>query len=483
MTDGVHEAIRRALQALPALAATAPGRPPQPHEIFFPEDHARAVDPETALVVGNRGMGKSFWANALAHADTRDAVSGAYERNLERVEARFVFASAEGVEHAVSKAELDSVPNEAPPEVVWRAAILPALEPETEVPRTLEKRVAWIQSHPEEQAELFRNHDRKLAGANQRLVLLFDALDQLADTWPAIQRRTEGLLKLALAMQSYRAIRIKIFMRPDQFESPDLFRFPDASKIKSGAVRLTWRAMDLYGLLFLWLQRECQANFLTLCKAEKINIDRNDRRHPLPSEIVHSEESQRRVFHRIAGPYMGKNEKRGFPYTWLPVHLADARREVAPRTFLHALRVAAHHTPAPTASAIDYSGIQAGVRKASKQRLTELQEDYPWVSWALAPLRRLLVPSDPDAIFRRWVEANVIGELKNSQGGAKGPLGVDLEGQPDDRHSLEKLRENLEAIGVMELRANGKVDIPDIFRVQAGILRKGGVTPQQRRRL
>lgn len=36
-------------------------------------------------------------------------------------------------------------------------------------------------------------------------------------------------------------------------------------------------------------------------------------------------------------------------------------------------------------------------------------------------------------------------------------------------------------VGVMEERANGKINVPDIFRVEAEILRKGGVAVPKRR--
>ncbi len=35
-------------------------------------------------------------------------------------------------------------------------------------------------------------------------------------------------------------------------------------------------------------------------------------------------------------------------------------------------------------------------------------------------------------------------------------------------------------VGVMEERSNGKVNVPDIFRVEAQILRKGGVAVPRR---
>jgi hypothetical protein len=57
---------------------------------------------------------------------------------------------------------------------------------------------------------------------------------------------------------------------------------------------------------------------------------------------MEDEEQQHRVFDLIAGDAMGAR-KRGLPYTWLVSHLADARNQVSPRTFLRALKFAAEN--------------------------------------------------------------------------------------------------------------------------------------------
>ena len=69
MTRITHEdldRVRAGLAALPDLAHHVSGTPVAPEQIFFPASHATALDPDVALVVGNRGVGKSFWASALA---------------------------------------------------------------------------------------------------------------------------------------------------------------------------------------------------------------------------------------------------------------------------------------------------------------------------------------------------------------------------------------------------------------------------------
>jgi len=38
----------------------------------------------------------------------------------------------------------------------------------------------------------------------------------------------------------------------------------------------------------------------------------------------------------------------------------------------------------------------------------------------------------------------------------------------------------LRTIGVLEIRSSGKINLPDIFRIEAGIKRQGGVKPPRR---
>jgi hypothetical protein len=64
------------------------GVAPDPNIIFAPATHANALDPERVLVIGNRGVGKSFWSAVLVHSKTRKQVAKYFPRlKLERLEA------------------------------------------------------------------------------------------------------------------------------------------------------------------------------------------------------------------------------------------------------------------------------------------------------------------------------------------------------------------------------------------------------------
>jgi hypothetical protein len=192
---------------------------------------------------------------------------------------------------------------------------------------------------------------------------------------------------------------------------------------------------------------------------------------PIGVRLDAAPQKQELLINAIAGEFMGSSSKRGRVYTWMPLHLSDAANNCSPRTFLTAWKTAAEHVPAPQGQAVDHLGLSEGVRRASNARLVELGEDYPWISLALAPLRRQFVPIERSLLFELWEEKSVIKQIldKSSGQGWLAPIGVIID------HSPEALLQTMASIAVMEVRANGKINVPDIFRVEAEILRKGGV--------
>lgn len=476
--------IRKAMAEFDALEAHAPGEEIDPAEIYFPRSHAAALDPDRPLVVGNRGMGKSFWASALVQEPARKKIAEAFpEARLGRGEIRvkFGFSGSEGV-LGVSRDEIDRYLTEGlSSEMFWRAVTLPAIAEVVgrTIPEKLPERLAWVREEPADVRDLIRAADHQLFSNSGRLVFVFDQLELLSDDFDRRRERTQGILRLALAYKNYRSLRIKIFMRPDQSDDDRLWQFPDASKISGDRVDLDWRGPDLYGLLFMRLHRACGEDFDAVLGDSGVDTTTIDQRVELPRPLIGDEAVQRDVFEHIAGVYMGYKTV-GRPYSWLVLHLADAYNQVSPRTFLRALKYAALHDPEPAKTAIDHNGIREGVRQASKNRVDDLKEDYPWVPSALSALDGLLVPCLPADMEQLWRQNGVISAMKQATPRDKMPAW--LAAATNDA-SLSLLAA-LVSIGVVERRVTtGKIDVPDIFRLPANIRRKGGVTPQQRRQI
>ena len=482
------EAIREGLRAFPASASQHAAQAPKPEEIFFPQSHANALDPERTIVVGNRGAGKSFWAHSLVESDTRALIASVYKKiSIENDEAVFGFRGADADEIAPSKELLARARTlEVSEETIWRAVLLRAVAPNLNIniPPNFLELVQWCQTEVEKQQQSLREADKVLLAANRRLTLVFDALDKLGDNWSDIRPLTKGLLRFALAAKSFRAIKIKIFLRPDQAQSRDLFAFPDSSKLVNERVDLKWTARDLYGLLFFELLRRTESNAATrsLLQAFGYYPKEDGAKILLPHDLISDEIVQKRIFDKIAGPFMGNDATRGRTYSWVPLHLADANDETTPRVFLKALREAAYHEPAPSDRAIDHLGIKVGVQKASESQLLELQEDYPWVSLALQPLRGTEVPAEPRQFKNLWKKHGTVIAIQAGQQRRQwlAPLEVEI-AKLLDRDLETALMDTLREIGVLEQRPNGKINVPDIFRVEAGIKRRGGVKPPRRR--
>ncbi len=260
-------------------------------------------------------------------------------------------------------------------------------------------------------------------------------------------------------------------MRRDQFEDPRLFQFADGSKLKNQRVDLRWSTDDLYDLLFAFLAKEdvSKQAYATLLASVQ-------RRTARTSTAV-----QESLVKAIAGEFMGAGAKQGRVYSWLPLHLADARNETSPRTFLTAWREAALREPAPLKRAVDHLGIHEGVRKASADRLEELYEDYAWIKLALNPLRNQQVPMERSALKSLWRTKKTTSEILQSSSSENRLPPVRLDSaQTGGGDEESALLEDLVAIGIVEVRPNDKVNVPDIFRLEAGIKRKGGVPAPSR---
>jgi hypothetical protein len=324
--------------------------------------------------------------------------------------------------------------------------------------------------------------DDKLQLIGKRLVIVFDALDRLSNDWTKLRQRTTSLLETLLALRAYRAVRFKLFLRPEQLDSVPT-AFTDLSKLKAGAFDLRWATTDLYALAYAWMANapESQAAFAQLLRLERIAPPEEVKgKITLSDELLRDADVQQKVFVAIAGPYMGSDKRRGRTYPWLPKHLSDTKERVTPRSFLTALGAAARHERSPLPKyALSIEGIKHGVSEASVLRVDQLKDEYGWIDLALQPLAGQEVPCPPRAIFERWEEAETLSDIRR-QGARIGylpPFPGDLGRDDAEENLLTALME----IGVVERRSDGRVNIPDLFRIAALMLRRGGPRPPRTR--
>jgi hypothetical protein len=438
-------------------------------------------------VLGARGVGKTVWFKALQDPLLRSVAAEAYQLpRLTQTQAHAVFGSELAPESYPGPAILaDLVERFSDPMQIWLAVLLSTLKvADVNNLATWAERVKWVTENPEPAERALAEVDRTAAAQGMSHLLLFDALDRLHPDRNRTDKLVAGILRLALDLRTRtRSLRGKIFIRHDMFDSGRL-HFPDASKLLSNYADLTWSEPSLYGLLFHYMGNTDNAQARTFREMqrgwrEQTLESETLRRYTPPTQLAADRATQQNLFVQIAGPYMGTDHRKGHTYTWLPNHLMDGRNQVSPRSFLNALTKAVEVTQTQYAGyryALHYEGIRRGVQEASRTRVAEITEDLPWVGLAIEPLDGLQVPVEEEVIFDRWRDRS-LGTALNNQSSKinleKNP--ADVRTGPRNPNSYQDLVEELIEVGVMTKRANGRIDLPDVYRIAFNIGRRGGV--------
>lgn len=479
--------VRAALYELPLVAAQEGLDPPEIARIVVPTSHLKALSLDSSVIVGLRGAGKSFWTAVLSSPMHRAFVAqSARLSELRNIEVRVGYAEAPSSPDFPTKARLRALLAEGyEAREIWLAVLLRHVRSVVSgggASATLDDVLAAVRSNPIDAEAGFWDAERQLGASGIRLLVLFDALDRLADDWDGVRALVRAALEWCLTCRSSRSIRLKFFMRPDLEEDPDIWAFSDSSKLRQGAINLAWRSGDLYSVALQYLANHSSAgkHFReTITQSLGLQWEHSEETFVLPDALRRDELIARPVVEAITGPWMGTSHKRGYSYTWIPLHLADARGNGSPRSILLALQRAAEWTTEnmPTFGLpLHYQGIQHGVAEASKTRTDEIWEDYPWIRPALEAARGIEVPCHVRDLILRWKPTTL-----SSIGALSGRL-------PPRRFSSDPLRkgrpealiDDMIDLAVLYRTDDNRLNMPDIFRVGVGIKRRGGVRPPSR---
>ena len=475
----IRQGIQEAANTLDQ-AQTAASQPPA--FTYVPPTHARALDPEATLVEGMRGAGKSFWWSLLASTAHREFVQKNYpEAQLPSgIVIGHGFGTAFANQNYPDSEQLAKLVKAFKARTIWRAVVAVHAGFTSNFAQLTDwtQRVQWVDDNPESFSVELAMADKRLGSQGSTLLVLFDALDRLADDWQHIRPLAKGLLQVALEMRSTKNIRCKVYVRPDILREDDVTSFPDFSKLEAGKASLTWRRADLYALLFQCLgNANAGGQQFRAIALSQVGANNGQVNLPwkVPAELRTNEALQESLFEQLAGKAMGASTKRGKPYTWLVNHLQDSIDQVSPRSLFAALKAAAVETPADDPLPLNYRGIQVGVQQASQIRVKEITEDYPWVKWVMEPLKgNLTVPCSVRDIEQIWTAEKTLSMLESrltTQGDAVklppqslalGPAGI---------------LTDLEGLGMLERIAGKRVQMPDVYRVAFGFGRRGGVKP------
>lgn len=468
-----------------AIAASLPGETsyfgaaPDLKHLYVPPAHIKALRLDCNLVIGARGVGKSMWTQALGSASLRAAL-GSSVPELDSTEVRIGFAETSCInEYPDAETFAHLLKSDISAYDVWRSIVTRWLAGvlQTKIPSgSWNETAIWLKENPESLARLMQQINQHFVNENRFGLIVFDALDRSSHDWRTMDQIVRDLLRTVLWLKSFSRLSAKVFLREDQFERT-VTDFPDASKLLATRAELTWAPHDLHGLLWQTLINGPDNHGQQLrdiyCSLLGTPPEESAGRCLLSENIKRDTPAQRTLFEKLAGPWMGRDKRRGVPYVWSVSHLADGKRRTSPRSFLAAIRQAAEdslerYPDHPVA--LHYESIKRGIQKASEIRVNEMAEDYPWVRTFMSPLSGLTVPCDYSAILERWQENFPDGPNSATNADRLPPQHVALE--------WDGIREDLIRLGVFDVKKDSRIDMPDLYRVGFGLGRRGGVKPK-----
>jgi len=477
MTQEEISAIRQAIiDALPNDTSLH-GKTPEQREVYTPSAHIKALRLESSIVIGIRGVGKTFWSAALRSDAIRKMLGGSVP-DLSLVKVYTGFGENPNL-LAYPDDEIFSslVKKGFEPYYIWRAVLgrwAAGIVAESVPVDSWDNTVSWVKAEPEQFGKLLEGANAKCENDGTHGLIVFDALDRSSNDWRTMDLIVRDLLRIVLMLKRFARLHAKVFLRQDQFEGRPIADFPDASKILATRVELTWEAHDLHGLLWQYLCNGKSGKILR--EVYKASVGKEPQQQEVDVWTIDESAkregvTQRSLFQSIAGEWMGRDRRRGVPYTWSVGHLADGRGLTSPRSFLAAIRAAAENSherypdhPYP----LHFESIKRGVQKASEIRVSELAEDYPWIKNIMAPLKGCTVPCYFETFEENW----------KTKFGAT-PESIDFKRLPPEHYKdgWAGVRRDVVSLGVFEVMKDGRINMPDLYRVGFGLGRRGGVRP------
>jgi len=448
-----------------------------PTVLYLPGSHYKALSLEVSLVVGMRGGGKSFWWSALQDSDWRKLIGRKISEP--RLEHQTVCVDGYGIgdDHPTSHTFKQLLDRYGAHSLWWAIIAWQLLKDKLNTHVMWSERIDFILSNREDIELQIKNFNRQAQAEERYYLVVFDALDRTyPHNWQDCKSLLKGLLQNILEFQPYKQIKLKVFVREDMMKDEDVTAFPDASKIKMNSAELSWTTKDLYNLLWTYMGNTPVAGEFFRCSLEKrlgLTWSQENNIWVLPSTLEKNTSQQRELFHQITGPWMGNGPKRGFPYTWLVNHLGDKHQRVSPRTFLSAIKNAAELSKERGSEkdgpyALYFKDIQEGVAFASQTRVNELKEEYDWLGLVFLPLQGLVIPCKREEIFNRWEQDGTLQKFPTEPDHLPPrSLGAGSPGLLND----------LLDIGILSTMTDGRIDLPDVYRVGFSLRRRGGIKP------
>lgn len=469
--------LQRALRNLPKQPRQSDNDPIDIRNFYVPLAHAKALHSDVVLVEGAHGVGKSEWWLQLSNPEHLSFISSISPRSeLENTICSIGFGQKYSSNYP-GKQILSNLLKNKDAQTIWNTIIALAVLPsEGYASYSWEHKIEEYERHVESFASQLRDTDDDLFKQNKKHIILFDALDYTSDDRSDLNKLLKGLLQSALEFRSFKAIRLKIFVRPEILEDNSIYSFTGGSKIINNKLALEWKKPELFNLLWQYLGNDPEDGeaFRNGCEQQ---FNQTWKKHSsadvwqIPDEMRRNEALQREIFHALTGEWMGDSAKSGAPYSWLPNHLADGFGKVSPSSFLAALHEAAtsdfisKDQPYP----LNSQALKKGVQIASKMQVTTFNEKYSWIE-ILLKNKELSFPCDFDDISSLWSSHNIRSKLDALVDDSASPPRYS---EPDFYY--EGIKQDLIDLGIFQPMHDGRINMPDIYRIGYGLRRKGGL--------
>jgi hypothetical protein len=466
MNDQQRRALLRDLSRIGSAAEYADST-----STFLPlPAHEAALRADTLVVRGERGAGKTALFAFVNSAD--EATLARLFPTARLADTTWIDGFSEHIDHPQAHV-LENYGRQAQPSdlrLVWlmnlaravarhspalKSSLPPVFADIVEGdPNDPAKWVATATSNLPALASYLDGVERQLASEKRTIVVAYDYLDRIGVLSERNVREsfTGSLLAMWASFSGrYRHLRAKVFVREDLFEASTR-AFPDASKLESRSVSLSWSRESLYRVLIRQIASQSEPLRDWLKPAIPLEQDPLLGFLPPTSLPETGRVSQKAFADRLAGETMGSGTNKGFTYRWILNHLQDAHKRVVPRSLVNLIGIAASRASlGPEASGstqlLHPKELSGALEDTSKRRVAELREEHDVVK-RMAALQGLTV----------LLERRLVVRMLDEDGG-----------------DGDAVFRELAHLGILSIRADGRVDVPDLYRYGYSIKRKGGV--------
>lgn len=454
--------------------------------IFLPPSHRFAAEFDVVLVEGYCGSGKSYLAQLLHQKSPHLHLRHDRRENLS-LRCAWGFAEGIALEQAPDRETLLSLLRYFESDAtfstlsIWRAVLVSALPIYSEIKKlpNWRERVAWAHANQSEFGHFWAEADDMLEHGKSMFLLLFDALDQLADSWPVCESLLDGILQLAQEVRGKHHIGCKIFLRPDM-TAMAAENIRAARRLWPYKATLHWQRCDLYTLFFRRLANHPLSGevFREICeqKSRRWEFSQERQRFFPPKKLAQDESIQANIFHLLTGKNMGEAAPYAPPYTWLINYLQDGNGFVSPQSLLLALATAAEVVQTDAKRALDWRALFVAVHQSRQRVYQEMFVSHPWVDLVMRPLAgKFRLPIQAQDIFDIWQQEQTLENLSRNMllTTSAVKLAPRLE-QPDPRGTISALAK----LGVIQVLLNGDIQMNEVYRITFGFGRKGGMQPR-----